>query len=186
MPLLPFTKIVTEYDPLAEAGQQVVLYPNYSNPNGNGGGEIPGNFGELDFRGNNTPAMSALITSGVLAADLQANLGVSELTYIDSMGAPVEYTIEGTPGIRAALEDEIAVYTNQIVGYFVHNAATENGNNATYQNVGIRFGRLISVELNGQPKELIVQPLPYNGGGVIIDENAPSSNGLIGRIVLVE
>ena len=184
-PLLPFTKLVSEYDALAVAGQQVLLYP--AGPAGPGNGQtMPGNFGELRFRGAGTPDMRDLIDQGVQEFDLQNNLGVSTLDYVDGVGNPVTYDIDGTPGLRATLEPNIANYIGQVVGFFVHDLETANGANAIYRNVGIRFATVVSVNLNGPSQEFIVQPVPYNGAGVSVDPDAPSSNGQIGRLRLVQ
>ena len=50
----------------------------------------------------------------------------------------------------------------------------------------IMVALLMDIRLNGPPGQqgFWVQPAIYSGGGVRIDESAPSSGGLLGRLVL--
>jgi len=49
----------------------------------------------------------------------------------------------------------------------------------------MRFGRIMNVDLSGNDKAIMIQPVPYYGQGVLISPNAPSTNKLIGTLELV-
>ena len=59
-----------------------------------------------------------------------------------------------------------------------------NGANTSYTIVDLRFARVMDVKLNGNPKYFRIQPVIYSGEGVGTGPNAPSTGGLIGRVVL--
>lgn len=88
--------------------------------------------------------------------------------------------------MKSGLAASIESIEGQIVGFFVHNNVAEQGANAVYTIVNIRFGRMMAVKLNGNPNDryVYVQPITYTGGGVKIDANAPSSGGLMGKVLL--
>jgi hypothetical protein len=62
-----------------------------------------------------------------------------------------------------------------------------NGQNAVYRIVGMRFGRVMHIDLHGQPdnKRLVIQPTPYTGEGIIVIHYAPTTDGQVGRLRLV-
>ena len=53
--------------------------------------------------------------------------------------------------------------------------------------VGIRFGRILDVDLTVNPhnRSLVVQPVAYTDGYVVVHENAPSTDGQVGRVAIV-
>ena len=180
--LLPFTKHIDAYDPHAAAGTEAVLWPAGADV---ADSDIAGNFGTVNFRGNSALVTGDLIDEGVLPSDLLNNLGVNELTYLDAGGSAVTYSFDGTPGLMTSLESNLLPLIGQVIGFFVHDDAQPGGSNTLYRNVGIRFGRVMRVNLESTPAELVVMPAPYIGPGVVTDESAPSTNGQIGRVTLV-
>ena len=72
------------------------------------------------------------------------------------------------------------------MGFFLHDNVVLSGSNAIYTITEIRFGRVMDINLTGAPstRGLYIQPVSYAGGGVRIDPDAPSSGGLVGRLVL--
>jgi hypothetical protein len=54
--------------------------------------------------------------------------------------------------------------------------------------VGIRYARIMAVTMTGSvhKRSIAVQPIPHIGPEVIIDEDAPSTNGQLGAIMLVQ
>ena len=165
--------------------REIRLYPY---PLSGPGNEGSGNFGILNI-GTGNQGLQALrdqITNGVTADDMEAEVGTSNLTFYDGNGNPVTYQITGSPGMKSGLAASIESIEGQIVGFFVHNNVAEQGANAVYTIVNIRFGRMMAVKLNGNPNDryVYVQPITYTGGGVKIDSNAPSSGGLMGKVLL--
>jgi hypothetical protein len=148
--------------------------------------EGAGNFGLLDFGASGTSDLADDIQNGLTAAEIEAALGTSEPTYFDDSGSATTYQINGEPGLRASLEDDLASHVGEVIGLFVHDDVTSNGTNADFRNIGIRFGRVVEVELGGSVKALVIQPVAYSGSSVILSENAPSTDGRIGRVVLVK
>ena len=108
------------------------------------------------------------------------------MTYLDDSGNAVRYDIDGTPGMMKSLEPHLQALIGQVVGFFVHDEAEPGGSNTLYRNVGIRFGRVMRVNLVGSNPEFVVRPEPYIGPGVITSESAPSTNGQVGRVTLVQ
>lgn len=180
--ILPFTKHIDAYDPHVANGTEVVLFPAGSDV---ADSDISGNFGSVNFRGNGGSDMADLVDGGVQPSDLYNNFGIDELTYLDDSGNAVRYDIDGTPGMMKSLEPHLEALIGQVVGFFVHDEAEPGGSNTLYRNVGIRFGRVIRVNLHGSNPEFVVQPAVYIGPGVITDESAPSTNGQVGRVMLV-
>ena len=88
--------------------------------------------------------------------------------------------------MKTALERTIDDRIGDVVAFFLHASTAQQGSNAVYTISDIRFGRIMDVRLSGPPtgRGIWIQPVSYNGGGVIISDGAPSSNGLVGRLVL--
>jgi len=146
----------------------------------------PGNFGLLNVGTPNqsTPALQNHIENGIPPEDWTAEIGTDKLSFIDEFGDPITHDITGNAGMKSALESSIELRKGDVVGFLLHNQVEEGGSNSVYTVTQLRFGRVMEVNLNGNNKGLWLQPVSYNGGGVIIDPNAPSSGGLLGRIVL--
>ena len=74
----------------------------------------------------------------------------------------------------------------QVVGFFLHENVVLSGSNAIYTITEIRYGRVMDIRLTGNPNQrgLFIQPVSYTGADVRIDPDAPSTGGLVGRIVL--
>ena len=147
-----------------------------------------GNFGVLNIGTGNQglEALRTQIDNGITPEDMEAEVGTSDLTFYDENGNPVSYEVTGSPGLDGGLADSIDVHVGQIVGFFLHNNVVEPGSNATYTITEMRFGRVMDILLTGPPslRGMYIQPASYDGAGVQIDENAPSSGGLMGRLVL--
>ena len=149
--------------------------------------EGQGNFGILEFGGGGASATAEMILNGVTAAELQAEIGTSELTFCDELGNPTTVQMSGNPGVQAAVAKAPEDRIGDVVGFFVHNEVTGSGTNVEYQTVGVRFGRIMDVKLRGSPAKrfLLVQPVAYTGPEVIINRYAPSTDGHVGRAILV-
>ncbi len=160
--------------------------------NGQGGGgedDGGGNFGHLNvgIHDHGNPRIREQIIGGISPAELEAEIGTSRVVFYDDFGEPVTYEITGTPGMRAGLEDAVEQRIGDIIGFFLHDDIWENGSNATYRIVDIRFGRVMHVDLHGNPndKQLVVQPVAYTGPFVFVREYAESTDGQVGKLYLV-
>jgi Flp pilus assembly protein TadG len=171
--------------------REIRLYPedNNSNGNGNNGNGGGGNFGTLNIGIGNqgTNALSDQILDGVTRTQMNAEIGSETVEFYDTNGNAVTHTISGNPGISAGLKHAVDQKVGDVIGFFIHEGITGNGANATYQISDIRFGIVMEVDLTGSPsnKRIVVQPIVYSGDGIVIDENAPSSDGLVASVRLI-
>ena len=149
----------------------------------------PGNFGLLNIGSPNqgVPVLASQIEDGVTPDDVEAEVGTAELVFFNTDGSVNTYDITGDPGMKSALTATLEGKVGQVIGFFLHNAVVENGANSVYTITNLRFGRLMGVVLTGNPADrgVWVQPVVYAGNDLRIDENAPSTNGLLGRLVLI-
>ncbi len=191
IPFLPITVDLAAHDALLAGGGDNYSYSDSVLPNGDGiseatifpdDGGVPGNFGLLEFGAESTSDLQVLVSDGVSTAALEAEVGTSELTYFDAEGNPTTYDMAGLPGFREALEGAFAGHTGNIVAFFVHDAVSGSGNNSVYQNAGIRFGRIMYVDLDDVG--VVIQPVTYTGPAVTINEHGSSTNGQFGRVLL--
>lgn len=159
--------------------REIKLYPYDS---------APGNFGLLNIGTPNqgVPALRDHIENGVPPEDFEAEVGTVVLIFYDDDGDAITYQITGDPGLKVSLQSSIETQVGKVVGFFLHNAVTDNGANTTYTITELRFGRLMEVRLQGPSSQrgLWVQPVSFWGSGVNVSANAPSSGGLVGRMVL--
>ena len=103
-------------------------------------------------------------------------------------GVSVNYGIQGDPGIHTGLKDAILEQVNKKIGFFVHTAVTAEGSNAVFTIVGIRFGRVMMMDMQGSAhsgKVIVIQPEPYYGSDILTSPNAPTTNRLVGSTKLV-
>jgi hypothetical protein len=147
--------------------------------------EGSGNFGLLDFGGRGVWGVANRIIEGISPEELEAEVGTSKLVYYDDDGYAVTYEISGEPGLKAGIGLALTERIGDVVGFFLHDDVWGDGARATFRNVGIRFGRIMEVDTRGKEKRLIIQPVAYTGSAVIVSADAPSTEGQIGRLVLV-
>ena len=77
----------------------------------------------------------------------------------------------GNPGISAGMSSAVQSRVGDVVAYFVHDTYTEQGSNATFNIIDLRFGRLLEVDLTGnkEDKRIVLQPEAYSGPGIQTD-----------------
>ncbi len=166
--------------------REIRLYPYPLS--GAGYSEGDGNFGVLNI-GSGNQGLTELrdqITNGTPSSDFITEIGTADLTFYDGAGLPISYTITGSPGLDGGLTHAIEHIVGSVVGFFLHDNVILSGANAEYTIVQMRFGRVMDIKLNGPPHQrgLYIQPVSYVGSDVQIDPEAPSSGGLVGRLVL--
>ncbi|MFH1746234.1 MAG: pilus assembly protein TadG-related protein [Planctomycetota bacterium] len=171
-----------------------IMQKDNSRGQGRGGGEGEdeggGNFGLLNIGANNqgVPFVEHQILNGVSADEMEDEIGTPVVEFYNEFGEAVVHEITGNPGVKAGIEDAVEARIGDVVGFFIHDDVWDNGANAVYRIVDIRFGRLMYVQLNGCPddKRIVLQPVAYTGPDVIIREYADSTDGQIARMWLAE
>ena len=90
-------------------------------------------------------------------------------------------SMTGNPGISGGLTEYVEQRVGDVVGFFLHDGVTMDGQNAEFNIVDIRFGRIMEIDLTGSPKNkrLVIQPATYSGPGVLTNSAAPSSEGMV-------
>lgn len=153
-------------------------------------GEGAGNFGILNVGVGNTGTSTVVyqIENGISGDELVNEFGTDELIFYDESEGARTYNSTGTPGGHTSLKQVLASKVGQVVGFFIHTELPMyNGSNAVYKISGIRFGRVMAVEFTGNPNQraLVLQPVSYTSDAIIIHDEAPSTDGQLGRIALV-
>ena len=148
----------------------------------------PGNFGLLNIGSPNQglPALADQIENGISPDDIESEIGTPVLTFYDGDGLPITYSITGNAGMKTALKSSVEQRIGDVVSFFLHDAVSGTGANSVYQITTVLFGRVMGVKLTGAPAQrgIWLQPVTYSAGGVVLSANAPSSGGMVGRVVL--
>lgn len=169
---------------------EIRLYPwKWNEVAGDDGVDGSGNFGTLNvgIGDQGTAELERQIAEGITAAELEAEFGTFVLMFYGPDGQVNSYPGTGNPGISVGLRDAVQGRIGDVVGFFIHRSVVQDGSNATYDIVGIRFGRIMYLHLTGNPKNraLVLQPVVYTGGSIIVEEYAAPSGGIVGRPMLV-
>ena len=167
---------------------EVDLYP-YKYKDMDPGNDGAGNFGSLNIGVDNqgTTEFVNQILHGVTPEQLEDETGSPELTFADNEGNATSYYISGNPGISGGMEPALETHIGNIVGFFLHTEVAGTGSNAVYTIVGMRFGRVMEVELSGnqESKRFIIQPVVVEDDNTETDPDAPDTGGLLGRVMIV-
>lgn len=147
----------------------------------------PGNFGLLNI-GSDSSSSSELaeqIINGVTTSDWEEETGHTELDFTDDDGNAVAYTVTGNAGLKSSLFSDIEGRIGDVVAYFLHDQASGTGSNTVYRITGVRFGRVMGINVeDSNRKGLWLQPIVYNNTGINLETAAPGTGGMIGRVVL--
>lgn len=166
----------------ADGTREIRIYPYpYS---GSGYTEGDGNFGMLNIGsvGQGTSTETAQIEDGVTSDQIFNEIGTTDPDFENNT-----YEITGSPGMVSSIKSTLEPMVGQVIGFFLHDGVVLSGSNATYTISSLRFGRIMAVKLTGAPstRGIFIQPVSYVGNGVTTSPTAPSTNGELGRIVLV-
>ena len=82
------------------------------------------------------------------------------------------------------MEVDLQRNIGKLIGFFVQSYVDFNGTNAIYTLERMVFGRLMSAELTGGEKGIWIQPVSIVDQGANTTADTPSSNGMIGHIML--
>ena len=137
-------------------------------------------------------------TGGITGEDLTDMTGEPMIKFYNQVsGEPVvfnavSYDVTGDPGIKAGVEDAMQAKIGEVVGFFLYKSVAEQGSNAIFDIVGMRFGRVMQVELSGSVgggnttmKAIIIQKVAYYGPDIMTSSYVPSTDRTIGRLELV-
>ncbi len=157
------------------------------------GNDGAGNFGVLHIGSGSlgTSTIVNQIENGISADDLIDMTGEPMIKFYDQVSAEpvtygaVSYDILGDPGMKTGMENAMQAKVGKVVGFFIHDGVVETGSNATFNIVGMRFGRVMSVSLHGGEKAIIIQPVAYYGPDILTSPHAPPTDRLIGILQLV-
>ena len=189
------------YDPetgeiqnLPDGVPEIKLFPEKLGPSTPAGGdEGAGNFGILHVGSGSigTSTIVEQIINGITKQDFIDLTGEPMIEFYSQVsGTPVtydaaSYDIYGDPGMKVGMEDAMQQKTAKKVGFFLHSTVSGQGSNTIFNVVGTRFGRVMGVELQGNDKAIIIQPVPHYGPDILTSPYVPSSDRLIGSLQLV-
>jgi hypothetical protein len=213
-PMLPMTLNVNLYNEMAESGpdeytyvdgavheqpdgvNEIHLYSwrvNTNDPNDplddfyELSDQGAGNFALLDFDAVNMFDVESNIVTSLSGDQIIDEFGATVISYYTDTGEPITYELDGEAGLRVSLADTFSARIGDVVGIFLHDQVIEDIGADIFRNVGIRFGRIMESSLQGSDDKLLVfQPIAYSGPEIIVDEDAGSTAGHIGRVILVK
>jgi hypothetical protein len=118
----------------------------------------PGNWGtiKVGVSNNSTSTLGAQIRSGITPAQL-ATFPNGTIVLDQSM-TPPQITFGGNPGISAGIKDDLAAIIGKPVAIPIYDTNGGNGNNAWYRVVAFFGARILSVNFQGNPKYVVIQP----------------------------
>ena len=71
------------------------------------------------------------------------------------------------------------------VGFFLHRSISDVGANTVFNVVGMRFGRVVKVDILGGDKAIVIQPAVYYGPDILTSPYVPSTERTVARLELV-
>jgi len=127
----------------------------------------PGNWGtiKVGVSNNSTSTLGAQIQYGITPAQL-ATFPNSTIQ-LDSSQSPPSITFGGNPGISAGIKDNLTAIIGQPRCIPIYDTNGGNGNNAWYRVIAFQPARILSVNFQGNPKYVIIQPCLINDPTVI-------------------
>ncbi len=179
----------------ADGVREIKLYPwvwvDLPNMEGEDGA---GNFGTLTvgLGSQGTSFLEDQILNGISAQELIDAFGTDELVFYDDehtaeTGSRI-YNIPGNPGLSVGLKDAVEARLGDVVGFFIHRGLVDTGATSYYKVCNIAFGRVMNVKITGRPTQraIVLQPSAYYDEWVRVDDSAPSTDGRLGHVSLVQ
>ena len=122
----------------------------------------PGNWGtiKVGVSNNSTSVLSAQITGGITPSQL-ATFPNSTIQ-LDTTLTPPSITFQGNPGISAGIKSALISIIGKPVAVPIYDENGGNGNNAWYRVIAFQPARIMSVNFQGNPKYVIIQPAVLN------------------------
>ncbi len=173
--------------------KEVKLFPDKLGPSEEEENDGAGNFGILHIGSGSlgTSTIVDQIANGISADDLIDMTGEPMIKFYDQVsGEPVvfnavTYDILADPGLKVGMENAMQANMGKKIGFFLYSNVSGTGSNTVFTVVGMRFGRVMRVDLNGNDKAIVLQPVPYYGPGILTSPYVPSTDRLIGTLQLV-
>jgi hypothetical protein len=157
----------------ADGVTESVLYPV--------GSGSPGNWGtiKVGVANNSTSTLGSQISYGITPAQL-ATFPNSTIA-LDSTLSPPSITFQGNPGISAGIKSNLTSIIGKPVAVPIYDLNGGNGNNAWYRVIAFQGARVLSVNFQGNPKYVVIQPALLNDQTAIPGppSNSWTSGGLI-------
>jgi Flp pilus assembly protein TadG len=197
--LLPIVLDVTTYqDMLAGAGVSTDQYTYNASTNTvtNGpdgvyesllypvGSGSPGNWGtiKVGVTNNSTSILNSQILNGINPSQLATfPNGVIQL---DPTLSPPSITFDGNPGISAGIKSALESIIGNPVTIPIYDINGGNGSNAWYRVIQFAGVRIMSVNFQGNPKYVIIQPALVNDRTAIAGSPLPWTSGGVIRLHL--
>lgn len=122
----------------------------------------PGNWGTINVgvSSNSTKVLGDQIRYGITAAQM-ATYPNSTIA-LDTTKNPPSITFSGDPGISAGIKDDLTAIIGQPRSIPIYDQNGGNGNNAWYRVIAFQPARILSVNFQGNPKYVIIQPCTLN------------------------
>jgi hypothetical protein len=138
----------------ADGVTESVLYPV--------GSGSPGNWGTINVgvSDNSTSVLGNQIEYGITPAQL-ATFPNSTIS-LDYTQSPPQIIFSGNPGISAGLKSYLEAIVGNPVTIPIYDTNGGDGNNAWYRVIAFAGVRIMSVNFQGNPKYVIVQPALVN------------------------
>lgn len=142
----------------------------------------PGNWGtiKVGVTNNSTSVLSSQITNGISPSQLATFPGGA--IQLDSTQTPPSITFSGNPGISAGISSALQGIIGKPVSIPIYDTNGGNGNNSWYRVVAFAPVRIMSVNFQGNPKYVIVQPALVTDSTAVrgAAQSSWTSGGLIG------
>jgi hypothetical protein len=145
----------------------------------------PGNWGtiKVGVSNNSTSVLGAQIRNGITPGQL-ATFPNSTIQ-LDNTLSPPSITFQGNPGISAGIKDDLSSIIGVPVVFPIYDQSGGNGNNAWYRVIAFQPARIMSVNFQGNPKYVIIQPALINDDTAIAGTPQSSSQGGLISLQLV-
>jgi hypothetical protein len=135
------------------------IYESLLYPVGSGS---PGNWGTINVgvTNNSTSILGAQIRYGITPAQLATY--PNSTICLDTSQTPPSCNFSGSPGISAGIKDDLTAIIGQPRFVPIYDQNGGNGNNAWYRVIYFQAARILSVNFQGNPKYVIIQPCLAN------------------------
>jgi hypothetical protein len=137
----------------------------------------PGNWGTINVgvSSNSTSTLGAQIRYGITPAQLATY--PNSTIQLDSTQTPPSITFSGDPGISAGIKDDLTAIIGKPVVVPIYDINGNNGNNAWYRVIAFQPSRILSVNFQGNPKYVIIQPCLTNDVTAVTGSAQPWTKG---------
>jgi Flp pilus assembly protein TadG len=126
------------------------------------GSGSPGNWGtiKVGVSNNSTSTLSAQIQNGITPGELATF--PNNTIALDTSLSPPSITFPGNPGISAGIKAALTSIIGKPVAVPIYDTNGGNGSNAWYRVIAFQPARILSVNFQGNPKYVIIQPALLN------------------------